>query len=432
MLPRPGGGGGGNQIVTFDNGAIISGGKRYTYTNSIIAGTKNQGRDALMQHLIGNALNAQDAVFVIQNGSALSNNTLRNSFFHGWGGRQFFSLDLAQKSATTPINFLKNSSIDFVHELIVLLFKSFKGNASDDLCGFVERYFNEILQLYKRAPQKKLTLANLGDFDYHWMETEAYRLEAAGLMSTQERDRVLRYTSNLPMYQKELLDYENFCIELSKFSFAQLLSGSVSYNQLNSNQYITFITLDPVSKPKQSKAFLHMFIHKALSMIGKSGIHTTFVFEDINLFEIDEFPELLRSCNSSGGDKCIFTLDSVVSRPNDTVDFRTLCNCYFVMRQSTANEAEEWSKTIGSHKVLKETMSTAPYTQIYGRENRGLLGGIVNFLNRNREVYSGKQTQEVEEYVVLPEEFIKLSGTECMVIVNSHGGYPYYQRVVIC
>ena len=235
--------------ISIDNSCFVDGANKLRFSNCLIAGTKSYGRDSLLRELIADSLNCGNAVFVIQNGTSLPNNSLRNEFTSGWGNRTFFSMDFCGQGFTQPINLFKGSSIDFVQELLLLLMSTYR-ELSIDTRSFVERFLTEVMQLYKVAPQKKFSLSNILDFDGQWIISEANRLNGLSLIDDQARDRAIKYANNLVLYKKEVNEYENFCMEVQKRNFAQLLSGSMAYSQLNSSQFVTFITLDFISDRK--------------------------------------------------------------------------------------------------------------------------------------------------------------------------------------
>lgn len=417
---------GGNIAIT--NSQFVDGKNTFVFSNCLIAGTKSQGRDSLLRELIADSLNSNRSVFVIQNGTSLPVNTLRNAFSAGWGSRNFFSIDFGGYGFTQPINLFKGSSIDFVQELIILLMSSYKEVSSDTLT-FVERYLSEVLQLYKVNPQKKFTLGSISDFDEMWIVAEANRLHSINLIDDLTRDRILKYANNLVLYKKELYEYENFCIDIQKRNFAKQLSGNISYSQLNSTQFLTFITLDYVSCSKQSTALLQLFIHKAINELKNTNIKTTFVFEDIDVSTVTEFKELLKACQSSPGNNCYFTTDSITRYEDLPYDPRTYCNSYFVFKQSIMQEAEEWSKTSGTYKKDKATQTTSSYGQVYGERNKGVIGGIYTFLNRNKQVVTGINHEIIDEYNILPSEFMGLPDKVSKVIINTPSGKPYIMQV---
>ena len=161
--------------IGIDQGCLLNGSNKYPFVNCLIAGTKNAGRDSLLRELVVDSLNNNRAVFVIQNGTSLPNNSLKNELSTGWGNRQLFSMDFCGNGFTQPINFFKGSSIDFVQELLLILMSSYK-DVSGDTRSFVERYLSEILELYKVAPQTKFSLKTILSFDENWIITEATRL----------------------------------------------------------------------------------------------------------------------------------------------------------------------------------------------------------------------------------------------------------------
>ena len=418
----------GGGSISIDNSCFIEGTNKLRFSNCLIAGTKSHGRDSLLRELIADSLNSGNAVFVIQNGTSLPNNSLRNEFISGWGNRTFFSMDFCGQGFTQPINFFKGSSIDFVQELLLLLMSTYR-ELSIDTRSFVERFLTEVMQLYKVAPQKKFSLSNILDFDGQWIISEANRLNGLSLIDDQARDRAIKYVNNLVLYKKEVNEYENFCMEVQKRNFAQLLSGSMAYSQLNSNKFVTFITLDFISSIKQSTALLQMFIHKAIYEMRSANIKTTFVFEDIDLAVIPEFKELLKACQSSYGNNCYFTCDSISKYADLGYDPRTYCNTYFVFRQSVMQDAEEWAKTSGTYKKDKATQTTSSYEQVYGDRNQGFIGGIYNLLNRNKQVVTGTSHEIVDEYNIIPSEFMGLPDKASKVIIKTSSGKPYLMQV---
>ena len=218
-------------------------------------------------------------------------------------------------------------------------------------------------------------------------------------------------------------------MEVQKRNFAQLLSGSMAYSQLNSSQFVTFITLDFISSVKQSTALLQLFIHKAIYEMRTANIRTTFVFEDIDLAIIPEFRELLKACQSSPGNNCYFTCDSISKYADLGYDPRTYCNTYFVFRQSVMQDAEEWSKTSGTYKKDKATQTTSSYEQVYGDRNQGFIGGLYNLINRNKQVVTGTSHEIVDEYNIIPSEFMGLPDKASKVIIKTSTGKPYIMQV---
>ena len=414
--------------IGIDKGCLLNGQNRYPFINCLIAGTKNAGRDSLLRELVVHSLNNDRAVFVIQNGTSLPNNSLKNELSSGWGNRQLFSMDFCGNGFTQPINFFKGSSIDFVQELLLILMSSYK-DVSSDTRSFVERYLSEILELYKIAPQTKFSLKSILSFDENWIISEATRLESLNLIDISTRDRAIKYANNLVLYRKEYNEYENFCMELQKQNFANLLSGAVSYSQLNTNQFVSFITLDYISCAKQSTAFLQVFIHKAIQEMRKANIKTTFVFEDIDISTIPEFRELLKACQSSPGNNCYFTCDSILGYSNLNYDPRNHCNSYFVFKQSVLQEAEEWAKTSGTYKKDKATQTTSSYEQVYGDKNQGLVGSVYTFFNRNKQVVTGTNHEIIDEYNIIPSEFMQLPTMDSKVIINTSSGKPFIMQI---
>lgn len=417
-----------NQI-SITNSCFIDGANKYCFSNCLIAGTKSNGRDSLLRELIADSLNYGNAVFVIQNGTSLPNNTLRNEFRYGWDNRNFFEMDFYGRNFTQPINFFKGSSIDFVQELLLLLMSVYK-ELSSETRSFVERYLMEVMQLYKVAPKKKFMLSNILDFDEYWIISEAVRLHGLSLIDEKTKDRAIKYANNLVLYKKELSEYENFCAEIQKNDFDKLLSGNISYSQLNSSKFVTFITLDFISDIKQSMAFLQLFVHKAIYEMRFAKANTTFVYEDIDVSLIPEFRELLKACQSSPGNNCYFTCDSILKYANLDYDPRTYCNTYFVFRQSIMNEAEEWSKTGGTYKKDKATQTTSTYDQVYGERNQGLLGGLRNLLYGNKQIVTGTSHEIIDEYLIAPSEFMELPDKTSKVIIKTSLGKPYIMQVI--
>lgn len=414
--------------INIDNGSLLVGQGRYPFVNCLIASTKTAGRDSLLRELVVDSLNNNRAVFVIQNGTSLPNNALKNELSAGWGERKFFSMDFCGNGFSQPINFFKGSSTDFVQELLLILMASFK-EISSDTRSFVERYLSEVLRLYRVAPQTKFSLNNILNFDRNWIISEATRLESLSLINAYTRDRAIQYANDLVLYRKEYNEYENFCMELQKQNFANLLSGVMSYAQLNTNQYVNFITLDYISCAKQSTAFLEVFIHKAIQQMRNATIDTTFVFEDIDVSTIPEFRELLKACQSRPGNNCYFTCDSIHEYSNLNYDPRNHCNSYFIFRQSVAQEADEWAKTSGTYKMDKATETTSTYDQVYGDRNRGLIGNIYTFLNRNKPVITGIHHEIVDEFNIPSIEFMQLPVMDSKVIINTPSGKPFIMQI---
>ena len=419
-----------SNMVSINGGTLIVDNQHFVFSNCLIAGTKSRGRDSLLRELVADALNDNKAVFVIQNGTALPQNSLKDEFSNGWGNRTFFEFDFCKHGFTRPINFFKGSSIDFVQELVLLLMTTYK-DMSPETKSFVERYLVEVMTLYKLdSTTKKFSLSTIGEFDEQWLVDEATQLFAKGLIDDKQRDRTLKYAGNLVLYKKELYEYENFCIDIQKLDFAKILSGDLGYAQLNSASYVTFLTLDFISCAKQSTALLQLFIHKAIREMKSSKVKTSFFFEDIDLLTIPEFREFLKACQSSSGNNVFFTLDSIGSLGNSGFDPRPYCNTYFVFRQSIMSEAEEWAKTSGTYKKDKATQTTASYDQVYGERNSGFIGGIMNLLNRNKSVVTGVNHEIVDEYRILPEEFMNLSEYASKVIIGTTSGVPYLTEIL--
>ena len=417
-----------NSDIRIAQGCLLNGKNKYPLKNCLIAGTKNDGRDSLLRELVVDSLNNDRAVFVIQNGTSLPNNSLKNELSSGWGNRQLFSMDFCGNGFTQPINFFKGSSIYFVQKLLLILMSSYK-DISNDTRSFVERYLSEILKLYEINPQTKFSLKTILSFDENWIISEATRLESLNLIDIYTRDRAIKYANNLVLYRKEYNEYENFCMELQEQNFANLLSGAVSYSQLNTNQFINFITLDYISCAKQSTAFLRVFIQKAIQEMRKTNVKSTFVFEDIDISTIPEFLELLNACKSIQGNNCYFTCDSILGYSNLNYNPRNYCNSYFVFKQSVFEDAEEWAKTSGTYKKDKATQTTAPYEQVYGDKNQGFVGSVYTFLNRNKQVKTGETHEIIDEYNIIPSEFMQLPTMDSMVIINTSSGKPFIMQI---
>ena len=417
-------------LIDIRNGALIDGNNRYDFSNCLIAGIKSQGRDALIRSLIIDSINENKAVIVIQNGNALPNNTLRDEFATNSGCRNFFSLDFSKQYFTDSINVFKETSINFVKELLMLLMASYKDMTPDNK-NFAERYLNEVFDLlqYRLPPVKKFTLSDMADFDKDWIETEANRLHSANKIDTKKRDKTLNYVNDLSLFKKELYEYENFCNEIQKQNFADLLSGNLLYSELNSPRYITFLIMDFITSAKQSKAMLKLLIHRAIHEMRTARVDTTFVFEDMDISIIMEFYELLRACNSKAGDNVYFTVDKISNFNNANFDPRTYCNSYFVFKQTIASEAEEWAKTSGTYKKDKATETTAPYNQVYGRQNEGLSGAVTNILNRKKQVVTGTSHEIVDEYNILPSDFMDLDAYTSQVIISDNSGRKYMKQI---
>ena len=420
-----------SKSIDISNGVFVDGSHRYEFQNCLIAGTKSTGRDALLRHLSIDSLNNDRAIFVIQNGTSLPNNTIRKEFISNCGSRQFFSIDFGQYGFTQPINLFKGSNPDFVQELLLLLMASYK-EISSDTRSFVERYLSEVMSLYRIAPNgKKFSLSTICDFDEQWLVDESNRVFSNGLIDAKRRDRYLKYASNLVLYKKEYNEYENFCLEIQKQNFAKLLSGAISYSHLNTNQYITFINLDYISCAKQSSAFLGLFIHKAIQeMQINKNVKTTFIFEDVDLNTVPEFKELLKACQTTNGrNNVYFTLDAITNCTNLGYDPRAYSNAYFVFRQPIMGEAEEWAKTSGTYKKDKETQTTAPYKQVYGNQNQGFFGEMYTLFNGNKQVVTNVNHEIIDEYNILPVEFMNLPEGASKVIIKTPSGSPYFMEV---
>ena len=200
--------------ITIENCTLNDNGRRYHLSNGLIAGKKNQGRDSLIKHLLLDSIINDKAIFVLQNGNAFSNNTIKNEFSSRNNICHFFEIDISKQLYSGDINLFKGSEVDFVKELMLLLVNAYK-DSSADFITFVERFLNEVFHLlsFRLPPVKKFKLASLSDFDKIWMEDEANRLSNAGVITINERDRILRYTNNLSMFVKEINEYENFCKE---------------------------------------------------------------------------------------------------------------------------------------------------------------------------------------------------------------------------
>ena len=419
-----------SKSISITNGCFVDGQQSHLLSNCLIAGTKNMGRDSLLRELTVDALNNGKAVFVIQSGTSLPNNTLLNEFSQGWGSRDFFAIDFGQSGFTKPINLFKGSNPDFVQELLILLLTSYK-EVSADTRNFVERYLSEIMEIYQISPSgKKFSLSTMRDFDGSWIVSESNRLFVNGLIDSQTRDRHLNYANNLSLYKKEYYEYENFCFEIQKQNFANCMSGAVSYSHLNSQNYITFITLDYITCAKQSTAFLSLFIHKAIQeMRLNKNIETVFVFEDINISTIPECRELFKACQGTAGNNIYFTVDGITNISSIGFDPRSYCNSYFVFRQPIMAEAEEWAKTSGTYKKDKATQTTAPYNQVYGPQNKGFIGGLYTLINGNKQVVTGTNHEIIDEYNITPSEFMGLPDNSSKVIINTSKGKPYIIEV---
>jgi hypothetical protein len=372
-------------------------------------------------------LNSNQAVFVIQNGSAMPKNSLFDFFGAGWGNRDVFEIDLATQSYTRPINFFKGSSVDFVQELILLLMSVFRA-LTEDLRSFAERYLSEVLSLYQIQPKVKFSLNSIRSFDDTWIINEATRLNAAGLISAGRRDAAITYANDLSLYRKEWNEFVNFCIEIQRQNFATQLSGDISYAHLNTAQYINFVKVDYLSCAKQSNGLISLLIHKAIQEMRQTNVKTTFIFEDIDIAMVREFKDLLRACQTTGNN-VYFTMDSIMNASSLGYDPRDYCNTYFVFRQPVFSAAEEWAKTCGTHKEEQVTYTRAPYDQVYGGRNEGFLGAFANIINRNKEVVTGTNTTWVDEYNVLPQFFMELPINACEVIIKTQSGETHYRQV---
>lgn len=161
----------------------------------------------------------------------------------------------------------------------------------------------------------------------------------------------------------------------------------------------------------------------------KSQQKTTFVFEDIDIMTVPEFRELLKACQSTPGNNCYFTCDSVLSYASLGYDPRMYCNTYFIFNQSIMQDAEEWSKTSGTHKKDKATQTTSTYEQVYGNRDQGFIGNIYGFFNRNKQVVTGTNHEIIDEYNILPVELMSLPEKSSKVIINTPSGKSYIEQV---
>ena len=416
-----------SSIVDIEDATFIDGTQRFPFMNCLIAGTKSSGRDALLRILIADALNSNQAVFVIQNGSAMPKNSIFDFFKLGWGNRKVFEIDLASQAYSAAINFFKGSSIDFVQELIVLLMSTYR-SMTPELQSFSERFLSEVLSLYRIDPQIKFSLKSIMSFDDAWIVKEATRLNAVGLISDAKRDTSIAYANDLSLYKREWNEFVNFCIEIQKQNFATLLSGNISYAEINTQNYINFIKADYISCAKQSNGLISLLIHKAIQTMRSAHVRTTFVFEDIDVATVKEFKDLLRACQAVGNN-VYFTMDSITNVAALGYDPRDFCNAYFVFRQPVFAAAEEWAKTCGTHKEEKVTHTTSPYDQVYGPRNEGFLGGLANLINRRKQVVTGETRELVDEYNILPKIFMELPYNASEVIIKSSFGETYYKQV---
>lgn len=422
----------GEYIDISNTGVLGLSQKRSTFSlnNGIIAGISCEGRSALIDSLLYDAVNSGKPVVYIRN-------RVNNQVFGRFGieieqgvlGNQAIIIDINKKN--TGINLFKGMSLDMITDCLIEIMSNYIV-VDDTMRDFSTIWYDKIFEVLKLCvPKEKFSLLQLKDYSFDWLKNKYVDLYRKNYLN-QSRYSVL--TDELRkisgVYQSQMLKFSVFAKKIESGGLTKILSGKTNIRDICKKKMVLMVNLNEGTNPKETEVFLSLLLKRLVVEETSNFNSSVCVFEDSNVKEnATSFISLLQASQAKGSlGSVYFTEKNITWWTENTTKVAehpaNYCNAFFVFRQNVNSDLKYWSALSGAVKKIEVSHNQAPMHSVYRLDTYSW----TSILFGRKMVCSGNSFKEVDSYRVEEQQIDSLDERSCITIIKMQE-YIYNRKV---
>ena len=370
-------------------------------TRIFISGTSGSGKTILISNFILHAVLRYIGLLILDGKGDTGKGSILEITreFCTKHNRPLYVVDMNNPSKSAKYNPFNGATETVAKDMLV--------NMSD----WSEAHYKANTERYIQRVVKMMNIASIPlSFKsiIHYMETDNFESLSTDLQKSEQINKEC-HIENI-----DLIKTSGKIAEQAVARFATIAESEIGqifeddgidiFTALNSGAVILFV-LNPLIFPETSKAFGRLILidaKKAVSKLFGTEKRSFFVFDEINVYASTVLIDLINKSRSAGV-TCISAAQSLADlEVAESVAFKNQViennNNYFVMRQNSFSDAEEWAKTIGTKEAMQLTH------QLSGSEATGM-----------------GTAKKVREFIVHPDEIKAFRQGECVFLSRDTG-----------
>lgn len=398
--------------------------------NGIIAGVACEGRAALIDSLLYDAVNSEKPVVYIRN---RVNNQNAGRFGieieQGVLGSKGLVIDINKKNA--GINLFKGMPLDSLTDCLVEMMAEYVV-LDDSMKDFAPIWFDKIFELLKMCvPREKFGLAKLTEYSFDWAERKYDSLYQNGFIDQNKYTALVNELKKISsMYQSQMLKFGVFAKKITNNGLSNLFSGKVSIKDIYDQNMVLLINLNEGACRKESEIFLRFLLNRLVIEETFNAKSAVCMVEDVDVkSNAKVFLSLLDTSFSKGNIGEVYFTEKNISWWTDNTSNilehpASYCNAFFVFKQNVNADLKYWSALSGATKKTEVSYNQAPMSSVYGLSPYSW----TSILFGRKMVNSGNSSKEVDTYKVEEQEIDSLDSRSCITIIKMDE-YIYNRKV---
>ena len=333
----------------------------YNSKHILVGGTTGSGKTTLLANYILDAVkNNYGLVIVDVKGDTGEKSILDiTKKFCNKYNRKLIVVDMNSPSTSNRYNPFRNTNETICKDMLV------------DLTDWSEQHYKVNTERYLQRLIKLMILNNI-DLSLKSITEHMFKDEFLKLSTDLEKSKII--TKNEHLLNLSIL---KACEEiatnaaarfanLSESSIGEIFNNEMSYSiasALEENAIILFV-LNPLEYPLLSSSFGRLILQDAKRTVSElfkkqNKKKVFYIFDEINVYVSSVLINIVNKSRSANITNILAlqSLADIDAVADESFKHQLIenCNNYFVMRQNSFKDADEWSKTLGTVETMKMT-----------------------------------------------------------------------------